>query len=576
MNGQTYKRMNLQLSATSGYKFQSAAGEEFVANELVDAWSQNPAVNSGATFNWAFALIPESRLTTFFSVAWAPGSTDGNQNGSPVWVMSPNPTIIYVKYDGNLGTGAGISPCGFHYDVAYNLSSLSYKKIFDNADKDQSGLAVFTCDGNKIFGVYGEDAATAGTAYPYLDAGTSIQPLCAERRVFANDDFATTAINQPVSIPVTTNDAGWLTTLDYNSVSTAGQLQPHHGTVTVYPGGTISYQPDSGFVGSDTFQYNICSIDVSLLCDNALVIVNVTGCGSGLNQIILSGQVFKDVNENGIADDGGFGLSNVKIRLYQDYNCNNVVDATDLIIDSVLTNNSGSYQFTHNPEHTIMDNFDGTGGSTTCRTGSDGTDPWNGDWTYMGLFNANCTPSSFSNDDVITTTDLGDYALRIKDNSKTATRSLNLLGATQAYISFDFRRGTNFTSGSNVKFQVSSNGGGSWNTLYTIAGNSLVDATYIPVQNLNITSSSDVSSVNVNLYPNPTLGAININLIANMQTNVKVEIYDMTGRMVVDDFVIANVGSNLISETIEQMPAGAYLLKVSTSDQVVLKNIIKQ
>lgn len=507
VNGQGYKRFNLDQSTTSGYKFTSASGKEFVANELIDAWSVNPATNSGATYNWAFSLLPPTRLTNFFAIAWAPGSTDGTQNGSPVWVMPENNTTIYVKYDGNLSQGGNASPCGFMYDVSYSLNSLGYKKLFDNSDKDQSGMAVYTCDGTKIVGVYGEDPATAGVATPYLDAGTSIQPLCAERRVFANDDYATTTVNQPVSIQVTNNDAGWLTTLDYNSVTTAGQLQALHGVVTVYPGGVISYQPDSGYIGLDTFQYNICSIDVSLLCDNALVCINVTGCGVGLNQVNLSGQVFFDVNKNGVADDFAGGIANVKVRLYLDLNCNGNVNNNDLLLDSTLTNSSGSFQFLRNPEHTFADNFDNNG-ATTCTTGTDGTDAWTNNWTFSGLVNSNCTASNFSSDDVITVIDNGDYSLRVKDNNKSATRSFNMSGATQAYLSFNFRRGTAFPNTSNVKVQISTNNGSSYTTIYTISGTGAIDAAYTAINNLNITSYASSNNI-IRILTSAALGDAN-------------------------------------------------------------------
>ena len=71
-----------------------------------------------------------------------------------------------------------------------------------NADNDQSGLALYTCDGTKIFAIYGEDPSTAVAASPSIDVGTTIQPLCLKAQIFANDDLAYGITDVSVDIPV--------------------------------------------------------------------------------------------------------------------------------------------------------------------------------------------------------------------------------------------------------------------------------------------------------------------------------------------------------------------------------------
>lgn len=66
----------------------------------------------------------------------------------------------------------------------------------------------------------------------------------------AEDDYATTVVDTPVRIAVLANDTPSNATPSIIS-------HPTNGTATVNPDGTISYQPNSGFIGKDTFAYQI-------------------------------------------------------------------------------------------------------------------------------------------------------------------------------------------------------------------------------------------------------------------------------------------------------------------------------
>lgn len=75
----------------------------------------------------------------------------------------------------------------------------------------------------------------------------------------ANDDTATTNKDTPVGIPVLAND-----TLDGQPVQLADLAgpptvvsQPINGTVTVHADGSMTYDPNPGFVGVDSFEYEI-------------------------------------------------------------------------------------------------------------------------------------------------------------------------------------------------------------------------------------------------------------------------------------------------------------------------------
>ena len=64
-------------------------------------------------------------------------------------------------------------------------------------------------------------------------------------------DSATTQPDQPVTVPVLAND----TDADGDPLTIAGVTQPAHGKLTVNADGSLTYTPDSGYRGVDTFGY---------------------------------------------------------------------------------------------------------------------------------------------------------------------------------------------------------------------------------------------------------------------------------------------------------------------------------
>ncbi|WP_317169958.1 Ig-like domain-containing protein [Pedobacter sp. SG918] len=71
----------------------------------------------------------------------------------------------------------------------------------------------------------------------------------------AVDDVAGTVANKPVIINVLANDDPGNSTLDKLTVEIVSQ--PLHGKVTVNLDGTITYTPDPGYTGDDTFTYRV-------------------------------------------------------------------------------------------------------------------------------------------------------------------------------------------------------------------------------------------------------------------------------------------------------------------------------
>ncbi|HZI65781.1 MAG TPA: Ig-like domain-containing protein, partial [Thermoanaerobaculia bacterium] len=88
----------------------------------------------------------------------------------------------------------------------------------------------------------------------------------------AEDDSASTPRNTPVTVNVVTNDS------DPNGdpLTVTSVTDPPHGSAVNNGNGTVTYTPDSGFVGNDSFGYTVCDDGTPPLCDTATVAVTVT------------------------------------------------------------------------------------------------------------------------------------------------------------------------------------------------------------------------------------------------------------------------------------------------------------
>jgi hypothetical protein len=100
---------------------------------------------------------------------------------------------------------------------------------------------------------------------------TMIDPFCGiDQPPVAEDDEVTTGQETPVVISILDNDSdpdG--ATQDLNVTITTN---PTNGNVVVNQDGTVTYTPDPGFYGEDTFVYQICDAEN---CDTATVTITV-------------------------------------------------------------------------------------------------------------------------------------------------------------------------------------------------------------------------------------------------------------------------------------------------------------
>ncbi|SFR31623.1 gliding motility-associated C-terminal domain-containing protein [Robiginitalea myxolifaciens] len=115
------------------------------------------------------------------------------------------------------------------------------------------------------------------------DCSTATVTVTVNPVVDAEDDFAATFVNTPITIDVLVNDN------DIPNVGTLTFTNPANGTVTVNDNGTpndpsddtLDYTPNPGFIGTDTFTYTLC--DDQGRCDSAIVTVVVNPPGVDLD-----------------------------------------------------------------------------------------------------------------------------------------------------------------------------------------------------------------------------------------------------------------------------------------------------
>lgn len=435
-NGTNFLEIPYTASPT-GYRFASQGGEPFGAVAIIDADAD------GSRYDWTFNLIPEERLTTFSSIAWAPGSRDGTGNYNPIWVTPTANTTLYVKFDGNLtGSSSTMSPCGIPYDIAVPLQYLDSYRLYDLNDNDQSGTAIYTCDGVKFTAVWGQDSHSNGVASPpgspAMDVGYVLEPKCLDALIFANDDSRFTLPNTPVTIQVWDNDFAFLCNLNPQSVSLAGLMQPMNGTTTLNPNGNVTYTPNPGFEGVDQFEYSICSIQYPDLCDIALVTIRVTDCPASETTNALLGTVFiEQIPDDGIFN-GESGIGNIKVDLYLDANCNGILESGEGLVQSTISGPDGKYVFNVINGFNAMDNFEpspsfsnNSGGINWSTSWIEQNDDSNLNTGFVRIMRDNSTGV------------LGN-AIRLSGNASATlrgiSRSLTFNNATAATLRFKYRR----------------------------------------------------------------------------------------------------------------------------------------
>ncbi len=163
--------------------------------------------------------------------------------------------------------------------------------------------------------------------------------------IVANDDSATTPQNTPVTVSVLGNDTLDGMPADPAKVTVTQVNPPANGSVVVNPDGTVTYTPNAGYAGTDTFTYQICENLNPANCATATVTVIVLPNSIEANDDSGTTEQNTPVTTPVVANDTTSGP-----RL----NPRDVTIVTPPTYGTTVVNNDGSVTYTPNP------NFSGT------------------------------------------------------------------------------------------------------------------------------------------------------------------------------------------------------------------------
>ena len=223
--------------------------------------------------------------------------------------------------------------------------------------------------------------------------------------ILAINDINDTFEGQPVSGDVGTNDENPDGPADSEVYTVL--TQPASGSLVFNADGTYTYTPNDGFIGEDTFSYEVCDGGSPQACDSADVIIQVLPIEDEL-----------DVNEPPVANDdtaitesGVPATGNVLVNDFDpDGDTITVTSNTQPTNGSVTVNPDGTFTYTPEPGFVGEDSFEYTvcddGEPQECATGTvtievtpdSGNTTVANDDAYFGLIDAAITGNVLDND----------------------------------------------------------------------------------------------------------------------------------------------------------------------------------
>jgi Secretion system C-terminal sorting domain len=91
-----------------------------------------------------------------------------------------------------------------------------------------------------------------------------------------------------------------------------------------------------------------------------------------------------------------------------------------------------------------------------------------------------------------------------------------------------------------------------------------------------IRSVRNEGSADIAIYPNPVKAILNVKINADKADKGEVVITDISGKIILTKMVVIAQGINLVPLNINKLAAGAYVMKITLSDDVVIRKFDKQ
>jgi uncharacterized repeat protein (TIGR01451 family) len=489
------------MPLNSAARFASTDGRPFFAIANIDDEGQN--------YDWGHTLLPASTLAPAVKVGWAPGSSDGTADYSPIWVTAASPTTLNVDWNDD-----GV------VDQTVVITQAFQSVRLRDPDRDQTGARIFTTDGTLIAAAWGQDPNGSTTALPALDVGTAVLPA-PDVSILKNSTLSLDLNGNGLLDPgdtlrytlfvlntgvvnatnVTVKDVpDPYTTYQLNTTSIDGTPRPDDvppstpfpldeaginlGTLTPGQGITITYDRGVGDPLPSPQQQIINTAEVTY---GTGVFVSSTHVDSVTTPQF---QVTKTSNLTGPALPGQTIQYAVSIQNTSPFTETSIslTDALPAGTTYVAQSTTATAPF---PQITIADLF-----NAAAYNNNNGNRNWTNNWTE------NNDDGNVTGGDIGVFTETGALRLRVKDTNRGATRTANLTGFTTATLTFLAKRTALDTASDYVALQISTNGG-PFVEVTRFAGPTN-DANYVPVS-LNI-SAYISANTQIRFQSSPTLG----------------------------------------------------------------------
>jgi hypothetical protein len=83
----------------------------------------------------------------------------------------------------------------------------------------------------------------------------------------------------------------------------------------------------------------------------------------------------------------------------------------------------------------------------------------------------------------------------------------------------------------------------------------------------------EATKTHVSIYPNPSDGNINLEYYLEEETNTQIDVYDMTGKLVLHKAVEAQKDKNLVSINMLDLPSGLYSIQININNKIETKMV---
>ncbi len=233
-------RTAVQNSVTAGIHYSVAAGNGNFGGRPQDACSESPAGAPGA--NTVGATDSTDREASF------------SNYGTCVDILAPGVAVTSAWLENGINTISGTSMATPHVTGAIAL----YLTAHPGADPSVVSTALQDAAGLDKISLH-RTSRRNGTPNLLLNTGAAAGPLPENRAPKANDDAALTTEGVAVTIDVLGND----TDPDGDALSVTSAGDGASGTTVVNPDYTVTYTPNGGITGDDSFTYSISDGDLS-------------------------------------------------------------------------------------------------------------------------------------------------------------------------------------------------------------------------------------------------------------------------------------------------------------------------